>query len=681
MKKRMENKRIRKAIGLLMCFALLAVLLPASVAKASATKASVIDTSKKGSITIHKYEYNGTTVTPAPTPVKGNGQENQTIPDGAVALQGAGFTIYKVENADKLNDYYGINSTDLPDASSYYSESGGKYTVTKGTKIGEEQITGTDGKAEFTNLDLGIYLVIETTTPDKVTTPHAPFLVSVPMTTSEGDDWLYDVHVYPKNKTTYGGVKLRKTGNGNAALGGVNFVLQKKKADDVYETVTKNDKGINIGVNGVLSTAVDGIITVDDLSPGDYRFIETAIGTNYGYILDGAAAYTFNIAANGSVTYTNSTPTTTVGTDTYISVVNTKPDVTKQVINSEGTPVKETDYSAGDTVSYKITVNVPSNVEKLRQFRVKDTPTNINYTSGTLKVYKGDGTTEVADSTYTLTENTPANGFTIDFNTGADGGIKANAGADIIITYDAVVQDSAVTTKDGNANTVDLIYESKIYPSSDDDGNPNPTKSPDPDAPYEIEDSATVYTFKMKIHKTGESNAALANVKFDLYKEADDGTVTGDAAKALGLEVGKKWKKLETLVTDATGDVSTTKGLANGIYYLVETETNDGYNLLSKPIKVELKVVYHTSFKGTVTGEHKITKNEINTGENTLTEKMSVNGEGEQTNLTVNVKNSKGFTLPTTGGAGGFLFTLIGCVIMIAGIVIFHKTKKRQVEN
>lgn len=679
---------IRKVIGLLMCLAMAAVMLPVNVAKATSVNGPVIDTGKTGSITIHKYEYNGSEASPSPTPIAGNGRPNQTIPDGAVALEGAGFTIYKVADADDLNTYYGISSTGLPDASSYYTtDADGKYKVdtAKYPEAGTKT-TDVNGLAAFQNLDLGIYLVVETSTPDKVTTPIAPFLVSVPMTTSEGDDWLYDIHVYPKNKTTYGGVSLKKTGNANANLAGVTFVLQKKQDSGVYQTVTQDDKGNNINGKdntGTLTTAADGTITVEDLSQGDYRFIETGIGTNYGYILDGVTAYTFTIGADGSITYTNNTPTTTVGSDTYINIVNKKPDVTKEVLNNlpTPTPVKEADYSVGDTVSYKITVNVPSNIGDLRKFQVKDTPTNLKYTSGSLKVYKADGTTEIASSTYTITDNTPANGFTVDFNTTDAVGIKASAGADIIITYNAVLQNGAVTTKDGNANTVDLIYEDKILPDNQDDGNPNPTKTPDPTETYEIEDSATVYTFKMTINKTGENDAGLANVKFDLYKEDSAGTVTGDDAAALGLDSSKKWTKIESLTTGATGEISTAQGLANGTYYLVETETNDGYNLLSKPVKVELKAAYTTSFKATSTGESKTTKNEIDTANNTLTEKMSVNDGADQNSLTVSIKNSKGFTLPTTGGAGGFLFTLIGCCIMIVGIIIFRKTRNKQAAN
>ena len=58
----------------------------------------------------------------------------------------------------------------------------------------------------------GLYYVSETNAPANVTGKTDDFLVSLPMTNAEGDDWIYDVHVFPKNKTTYGGVTLVKKG-------------------------------------------------------------------------------------------------------------------------------------------------------------------------------------------------------------------------------------------------------------------------------------------------------------------------------------------------------------------------------------------------------------------------------------------------------------------------------------
>lgn len=68
------------------------------------------------------------------------------------------------------------------------------------------KITSGEGTAAFENEDLvdgqGLYLVVETGAPKEVTKRSVPFLVSLPMTDKETmDDWMYNVHAYPKNTT------------------------------------------------------------------------------------------------------------------------------------------------------------------------------------------------------------------------------------------------------------------------------------------------------------------------------------------------------------------------------------------------------------------------------------------------------------------------------------------------
>lgn len=63
------------------------------------------DVNKTGSITIHKYEYNGT------DGVTGTGADNQTPPTGAEPLAGVTFKITKIA---ELNDYYGTDAKAFP---------------------------------------------------------------------------------------------------------------------------------------------------------------------------------------------------------------------------------------------------------------------------------------------------------------------------------------------------------------------------------------------------------------------------------------------------------------------------------------------------------------------------------------------------------------------------------------
>lgn len=62
-------------------------------------------------------------------------------------------------------------------------------------------LTDAKGKTSAKELNVGLYLIVETAVPENVTTTTAPFLVSIPMTDLVGDNWIYDVTVYPKNLT------------------------------------------------------------------------------------------------------------------------------------------------------------------------------------------------------------------------------------------------------------------------------------------------------------------------------------------------------------------------------------------------------------------------------------------------------------------------------------------------
>ena len=360
--------------------------------------AATIDTSLKGSITIHKYEYNGT------TKISGTGETTDKLPTDdkeMKALEGAGFTIYKVADVNDLTNYYSTNSTNLPKVSEYVDENGKINSKYSSKQVGEEVRTNAEGIAKFETLDLGFYVVIETTTPDKVTTPAEPFIVSVPMTTKDGDNWLYDVHVYPKNKTTYGGVTLEKTGKDGINLEGVTFVLQKQNGES-WTPVNNNDK---TGETYNLTTNERGLITVEGLSQGTYRFIETNRGANHGYIMDGATTYVFTVTKDGMIKVGDADPVA----NATINVNNEKPDMTKEVQDRATKAWKhDTDYNVGDMVPYKITIDVPSNITKLQEFTLTDTPKNLEDNLNSVEVKYGDVTLE-KDTNYTIGPDT-ANG-------------------------------------------------------------------------------------------------------------------------------------------------------------------------------------------------------------------------------------------------------------------------------
>ena len=652
-------KKFKKLLAGLLTGAML--LGSMSVSAFAADKTPVIDTTKTGSITIHKYTDEAGKGDPA------TGKEDATqVPAGAVAIKDVGFTIYQVADATKLADYYSSTPESLPAVSQYCTGRGKNVQLKAGVaekKYGNEVKTNASGVAEFKDLPLGIYLVVETTSPAIVTGPCDPFLISVPMTT-DGDDWLYNVHVYPKNSTAVGGVSLVKTGKDDAKLKGVTFVLQKKDGDSWIDITKKSTAaGDNTGADLNLDTNAEGKISVDGLSTGKYRFIETSVGTdNKGYIMDGAATYVFDV--NGTeVTYNG-----TKGDSIEIPVTNDKPDMTKQVKNGNDWK-QDADYSVGDKVPYRITVSVPANIDKLKTFTLTDTPTNLDDKTDTVAITV-DGA-PIATTAYSIAKE-GTHGFKITFDPTK---MSAYAGKEIIVTYNAELLSTAETTTAGNPNTATLEYSNKILPTTDDGFNPNKPGTPTTD---KITDTATVYSFTIQVLKTADSaeGTALKDVTFEVYKEVVAGTtnaITGDTAKNKGLDSTMSWLKIGDLKTDDNG-MAEQKGLSNGIYYLVETKTKEGYNLLKKPVEVKLSITYTTTTKTeykTVNGvetlvKHEVTSQEFKKGDSAF------NGT-----LTQNVINKKGFELPLTGGMGTVLFSVIGLALVLAGVVVITASRKK----
>ena len=69
--------------------------------------------------------------------------------------------------------------------------------------------TDATGHTSASDMEQGLYLIVETRVPENVTSTCNPFFVSLPMTTVDGAAWNYDVTVYPKNQT--GNPTLEKT--------------------------------------------------------------------------------------------------------------------------------------------------------------------------------------------------------------------------------------------------------------------------------------------------------------------------------------------------------------------------------------------------------------------------------------------------------------------------------------
>lgn len=645
----MKLKRLFTAI-LSVALTLSLCAMPAMAADDTTT--TDVWTQNSGSITIHKYEYNGNDAKES----TGENTDEKNVPtDTARPLEGATFSIYQVMNRTQLQAYYdGLSNVSSVKVEDYLNdtEDAIKEGQSYSTPFVLPQTTDEKGLATFNSLELGLYVVVETATPDKVTSPVKPFLVSVPMTKASNlNEWLYDIHVYPKNGTTYGEVKIHKTarvGNGaESPLKGVTFTLEKfSDTDKTWKPVTESESD---NTKFDLKTNEEGIVSVSGLSQGKYRFIEQSIEGNTPYIID-KKPIAFEVTKKGEIQYNGENAAPAI----EIPVINEGAAIEKKIDKNDAL-TKSTDYSVGDHVPYQIKVTVPWNIAKLTTFTVTDRPTNLKFDGKTSDFSVQCENTAVEEAAYTVVNS--GDGFTITF-------IPANmtdyAGKDIIIKYTATLQDTADQTTTGNTNSASLVYTNKI--GVDLKGNPTEEDK------KETKDEAVVYTFKVKVHKTADdTQKGLSGVEFDLYKEDANGTVKDDAARALGLDASKKWTQInkEKLVSGKDGYLEQ-GGLANGDYYLVETKTAEGYNLLKSPVKVTLNI------KGTTT----FTKD----ADGTITKTTTFTG-GDEQNIgvhTVNVVNRKGFTLPVTGGFGTLLFSGIGVLLVLAGVGVLFSLKKKS---
>lgn len=688
--------------------------------------ANPVWTETEGSITIHKYEWNGK------NGEAGTGEAGDSLPSNdkgetPTPLAGATFTVYQVKNEEDLKKYYDGKDVDWPTSWEDYAE---KDATTGGYKLNSKassdssvikvgsKTTNTSGVVKFEKLPLGLYLVLETETPDSVKTACVPFFVSVPMTKVSDDtngaltDWLYDVHVFPKNSTAYGQAVLQKVGKQSGTnpevttMQGYKFKLYKKNDDGTWTWIEKKPaNGVdNAGEwldaaneTGVLTTGDDGKISVSGLTKGVYAFVETEVNANDGYILDSGIAYVFKISDSGEMVAATEADVVnekypekatsfdfTAFNATEVKVKNYKPDFEKKIANK-----KYADYGIGDDVPYTLTVNVPENVAKLKTFTVSDEMNSDQLVVNSDIDVKGKvgetaETKFTAGKEYTLTpmSATGKSGFTIEFDTKE---IAAYAGGTITITYTAKLQPGASVGEAGNVNSADLKYSKKTD-----------IKTGEEDPPYDIHDEAVVYTFKTGILKKGDNaeGKPLEGVEFTLYKKVDPAkdTVNGNTVKFMGddktiltpaeaaakklnatdSDAEPKWFAVMTLKTGKDGrDVA--NGLPNGEYKLVETKTHEGYNLLTEPVDANLTLDCTITWKKDTSfdGNGELKKHEY---QSTVVK----NGDTPYSYTEIVIINRKGFNLPTTGGFGTLLFSGIGVLLVVTGVGVLLSLKKKN---
>ena len=183
-------------------------------------------------------------------------------------------------------------------------------------------------------------------------------------------------------------------------------------------------------------------------------------------------------------------------------------------------------------------------------------------------------------------------------------------------------------------------------------------------------DVVTTPTYPVQIHKLikDQQNSYLAGAIFRLYRSEEDANNNQNAIAVTGSngtytvdpeQVGdNKMYDMESIgdgTTVGTGMNLKLNGLAEGSYWLVETQAPDGYNKLTAPVKIT------------------ITKSDT-TNVNDWTIKQN---DGVVDDKIIDIENTTGTLLPETGGMGTVIFTVIA-VVMILGIAVSFVISRRK---
>lgn len=238
------------------------------------------------------------------------------------------------------------------------------------------------------------------------------------------------------------------------------------------------------------------------------------------------------------------------------------------------------------------------------------------------------------------------------------------AGDEIVIRYQAKVNEDAVIVNDSNKNSAKVEFSND--PNGDGTGTSTTTET-------------HTYTFGFTINKVDDKNAALANAEFKIYKDNGDDRFDSTEDDALTF-VNKGTSEGVTkymLDDDQAGDPTTIKtdandfmvcGLGEGTYWIEEVNAPEGYNKLSGPMKVTIEATFKAD--GTI-DSHTI---------------KAYNPDGSEVtgithpNHTITIVNKTGAELPGTGGMGTVIFTVVG-VAAIAGGTVWYVNRRRATAN
>ena len=345
----------------------------------------------------------------------------------------------------------------------------------------------------------------------------------------------------------------------------------------------------------------------------------------------------------------------TVDADTNTVNLKTEaPSITK-------TADKET-VSIGQVVKYTVTGSIPDTTGYAEYvYKIHDElSTGLDFvndaagtaleegaTTVTVAVAFGEGSTDASTAPTTATlDSTNKKKMSLNLSEWVRAN-QTNKGKEFTVTYYAKVNDKAVVAE---KNSAKLEYGND--PDNTTETTPSEAKTP---------------TYPLNIKKTDhKTSGLLAGAKFSLYTETEYNK-DADTRQAIKVTGTNGNYVVDPTSENTVFESAATKigeneynlhvnGLAEGTYYLVETKAPDGYNKLTAPVVI------------------KITKS-TDTDVNNWT--ISKDGTVE-TDKIIDIANSTGSLLPSTGGRGAIAFAVIAALLVFGVAVSFIRDKRKE---
>lgn len=646
--------KIQNMIKKITIAVLSAAMMLAPIVNIKAASTDVVDTSKTGSITIHKYDMTAAKQAGVNTSQFTPTGKQDAAAEAALekyAIKGVEFSYLRVGDVEQqsengkiqmiyelpttIQQILGLTSSDAAKTegsktyftSQQINEKLAKAlednTVTKdkledymgknGTAMDETNANGVTSKDK---LPLGLYLIVETKAPENVTYTTNPWFVQLPSTDSKGDDWFYDVICYPKNET--GNPTLDKRVRNNPDQNNVTTANTDRLADF---TSARNEY------------KYQSTVTASKAERLDYQFISKLphITSSTTYL----STYTFNDTMANGMTY---------GKDAVIAIYETKDAADRTNVN---------------------------NVEK----------------SGALAVWKSSDTDPKFAVTYGKSGDDPTMKIEMT-KAGLNELNKKYSDKYIVVYYTAKVNtnDSVVLGDKGNPNDVSLTWKrtSTNY--------------------YDIlKDKCIVYSYGYDLTKKfSDDKGDATKVRFVVKNKTDNYYLVATGSNGVYQVTGKSATEADaTQFSPSSAGKLVINGIEADEYAFTETHSDAGYSLLKKDITVKVTETKanitptianitgiqskadtdSTANDGVANGtalNNNVTVQTIAASATVDDTKATMTKQGESDNAYINMEltNQKQFLLPLTGGTGSYLLIIVGVVVAGCGVMVLRRNKK-----